>query len=356
MSRVLIVDWLGRGGIAHTTGAWAHTLVAGGHDVVVATRPGREVDELSVAVAHAPPSRGGRIRAHAALARSVARLIADWRPDLVVVQNFVLPPLERPVPIAAARAKARLVYVIHDHRLHSPLAGTRAGLRSALRIADEVWTHTNFVSRGVTGYAGRPTRVVPHPVPPALVPVPPAPRSPTDSAVRTAVHFGILKRGYKGTDVVLALAQAGVDGWRFHLLGVGAPPSAPGIQSSPGFVDAADLVAAVAAADATLLPYRLASQSGAVVLGQVLGAVPVVSAVGGIPEQIDDGVDGLLIRPEADVSAWREALRRLASDPVATASMAEAGARRVWAAHHAFEAAVAALAGSTADRSHRFSG
>jgi glycosyltransferase involved in cell wall biosynthesis len=345
MSRVLLVDWLGRGGIAHTTGAWADTLTAAGAEVVVATRPGRELDEVAARVVPGPSSRGGRLGAHAALARAAARLIADWRPDLVVVQNFVVAPLERPVQVAATRAGARLVHVIHDHRLHSPLAGTRAGLRFALRAADEVWAHTQFVARAVAAYAGRPTRVVPLPVPPALVRAPLAPRSPASTPVRRAVHFGILKRGYKGTDRVLALAKAGVPGWRFHILGVGAPAGAPGLEASPGFVDAADLVAAVSAADATLLPYRLASQSGAVTLAQALGAVPVASAVGGIPEQIHDGVDGLLLPHGADLAAWRAALDRLARDPEATAAMARAGAGRVWEGHHAFQAAVRVLAG-----------
>jgi glycosyltransferase involved in cell wall biosynthesis len=348
VSRVLIVDWLGRGGIAHTTGAWAEALIAGQHDVIVATRPGRELDEFSAPELPVPVSGGGRFAAHAALARSAVRLIADWRPDVVVVQNFVLPPLERRVPVAAAQAGARLVYVIHDHRLHSPLAGTRAGLRSALRAADEIWTHSAFVARGVTTYAGRTARVVPHPVPPALVRHPLPPRSANTSAVRTAVHFGILKRGYKGTDRVLALAEAGVPGWQFRLLGVGAPPRASGVHSTPGFVPAADLVAEVAAADATLLPYRLASQSGAVVLAQALGAVPVASAVGGLPEQIENGIDGLLVPPGAPVAAWQEVLRRLAFDPAATAAMAQSGARRVWEGHHAFATAVATLAASTA--------
>ena len=210
-------------------------------------------------------------------------------------------------------------------------------------MADEVWAHTGFVSRAVTAYAGRPTRVVPLPVPPALVPAPVLPRSPNQSNVRTAVHFGVLKRGYKGTDRVIALAQAGVPGWRFRMLGVGAPPSAPGIESSPGFAAAADLVAAVSAADVTLLPYRLASQSGAVVLAQALGALPLASAVGGIPEQIDDGVDGLLIPASAEIAAWQQALHRVASDPDATAAMAQAGAKRAWRGHEAFVAAVADL-------------
>ena len=343
MSRILIVDWLGRGGIAHTTGAWVETLANAGHDIRLATRPGRELE-------HFPQfpfeinRRAGRFAVHAALGRAAARAIVDWRPDIVVIQNFVIPPLERPVWRAAVRAGSQLVYVVHDHRLHSPLAGTRAGLRGALQAADEVWTHSQFVGRGVQNYSGRSTRVVPLPVPPALVRAPVELRSTVDGAARKAVHFGVLKRGYKGTAQVVDLARAGVPGWRFQLLGVGAPASEPGIETIPRFLQASELVAAVSAADAVLLPYRKATQSASVVLAQALGVIPVASAVGGIPEQIRDGVDGVLMPVEADLSEWRQALADLSRDPEAIAAIGKAAAERVWEGHRAFRDGVTKLA------------
>jgi len=162
--------------------------------------------------------------------------------------------------------------------------------------------------------------------------------------MRTAVHFGILKRGYKGTDRVLELARLGVPGWKFHVLGVGAPLTAPGIESSSGFAEAADLVAAVERSDATVLPYRRASQSAAVTLSQVLGSVPIATSVGGIPEQITDGVDGLLIPPGSGLEPWSAALSRLSRDRDWAVAMAEAGAARVWRAHQVFVDAVNDLA------------
>jgi glycosyltransferase involved in cell wall biosynthesis len=42
--------------------------------------------------------------------------------------------------------------------------------------------------------------------------------------------------------------------------------------------------------------------------------IPVVgSRIGGIPDYVGDGVNGLLLPPN-DASAWREAIRRLAGD------------------------------------------
>src|SRR6185295_7899467 len=130
-----------------------------------------------------------------------------------------------------------------------------------------------------------------------------------------AVHFGILRRRYKGTDLVTQLAGT-VEGWTMRALGVGAPAERPGLVSVPRYLDADELVGLVGTSDAAVLPYRKATQSGAVVLAQVLGTVPVASAVGGIPEQITHAEDGLLVTPGADVDAWRAALAELRDDRV----------------------------------------
>jgi colanic acid/amylovoran biosynthesis glycosyltransferase len=61
---------------------------------------------------------------------------------------------------------------------------------------------------------------------------------------------------------------------------------------------------------------------------------PVVSTnAGGVPELIDDGVDGLLVPPSDDV-ALAEAIRRIADDPSLAARLANAGRGKIATSFH----------------------
>ena len=54
-----------------------------------------------------------------------------------------------------------------------------------------------------------------------------------------------------------------------------------------------------AAADASLLPYRSASQSGVAQLSFAYGRPVIATRVGGLPAAVDDGVNGILCEPDA---------------------------------------------------------
>jgi glycosyltransferase involved in cell wall biosynthesis len=336
---VVLVDWLGRGGIAQTTAAWAYELERRGYPVLVVTRAGRDLAGEAGRVVTA--GGRGRLRSHRALAEAAAAAVLDERPSCVVVQNYVVPPLEAPLDAAVAAVGARLVAVVHDDRLHTWRAGTAVGLARRLRRADVVVTHTEAVAQRVTARSGRADiRVVPHPLPVGLLAAA-GTRTPARPAGRWAAHFGVLRRRYKGTAVVESLAGT-TPGWTFLALGVGAPQPQPGLVTRPGYQQPGALVDAVAATDATVLPYTRATQSGAVVLAQALGSVPVVSAVGGIPEQVTDGQDGVLLPPGAPVGAWRAALRDLEDDD-RRRTLAAAGTARLRDQHQRFATAVAEL-------------
>lgn len=344
MSGIVLVDWLGRGGIAQATACWAAELRRAGGDVEVVTRGGRELAALLPGVTGAGEGRP-QLAAHRAVAEAAVDAIRAARPDVVVVQNYVLPVLEQPVYRAAQDVGARLVVVIHDHRLHTVLAGNRFGLRRNLKRADMVAAHSRFVADGVSRLTSRPVHVLPLPLHLVMF-TPEAGERPTrETSERTAVHFGILKRRYKGTALVTQLAGEGLPGWRFTLVGAGAPASLPGATSVPRFVEASELMALVGGADVALLPYSMATQSGAVALSQALGTVPVASAVGGIPEQIVDGETGRLVPAGAGPEEWREVLRELAADPAGLATMGKRARAHAWEAHDRFRDEVLWLTG-----------
>ncbi|MGH9277648.1 MAG: glycosyltransferase, partial [Acidimicrobiales bacterium] len=271
---VLLVDWLGRGGVAQYSDAWVHELREAGHDVAVVTRPGRELAPTEpVAVAR----RGGKLAAHRHVVDAATHAIDALHPSTVVVQNFLIPAMEWKVHRAARRAGARTVFVVHDHRLHSRRAGVHFGLDRCVRAADVVVAHSHFVGDAAGAKAGRTDiTVVPLGIPVGLLELPRPGSPPTiPGDGQLAVHFGALQRSYKGTATVVDLAGAGVAGWRFAIVGNGAPERVPGAQVIRGFVDGGTLVSAVASSQATLLPYSYATQSGAVALAQSLGSVVV---------------------------------------------------------------------------------
>jgi glycosyltransferase involved in cell wall biosynthesis len=74
-----------------------------------------------------------------------------------------------------------------------------------------------------------------------------------------------------------------------------------------------DVPAVTAALDVAVLPSYREAQGLSVLEAMALSRPVVASAVGGIPEMIDDGISGLLVRPH-DVSGLADAITRLLVD------------------------------------------
>jgi glycosyltransferase involved in cell wall biosynthesis len=342
---VLIVDWLGRGGIAQTSEAWIHELDAYGHEVHVVTRADRELGEICRSWSLNTVEAGDRraVAAHRAVVRAGTVAVRELRPSCVVIQNYIVPMLEEPLHRAARDVGARVVVVGHDHRPHSAWSGNRVGWLGQLRRADAVVAHSRFVGEALARWARRSVDHVPHPLQVGMLARSGGAPAFTCGRELLGVHFGTLRRRYKGSDVLVQLAGE-VPGWTFGAIGAGAPTGRAGLDVVSGWVSSADLVATVAVADAAILPYRAATQSGAVVLAQGLGVVPVTTAVGGVVEQVETGVDGVLIPPRSERDVWRAALEQLRDDDHRK-QLADAGRTRVEGDHEQFRHCVAQLAG-----------
>jgi glycosyltransferase involved in cell wall biosynthesis len=314
---LVLVDWLGRGGIAQTTESWRQVASEAGLDVSVVSRTSEAI-AADVAVEKRLPGLVGALETHVRLLRRAQAVVRARPPTTVYLQNYWIPPLEKRLAISARNAGSRVVIAVHNHRPHALRAGTSRGLHSLLAAADAVVTHSDLVRDELRENLGIGSRVVSHPIQTGMLrttPVPVARVTETAAGRRIAVAFGVLARGYKGGPSLSGLAPSIDRDWLVVAAGVGASTVTGAELVVDRFLREGELRWLVEQADVALLPYRSATQSGAVVLAQMLGTPPIATAVGAIPEQISDGIDGLLVDPAASVDHWVEALRRLDLDP-----------------------------------------
>jgi D-inositol-3-phosphate glycosyltransferase len=275
---------------------------------------------------------------------------------LAVANERVLDPMN-PLTWASAARRARelaldaLVYkwwIPFFGPAYAPvLAGARRGGAAVIMIADNLVPHeqrpfdrvlTRLVTDRTDGYLvmsesveadvarllpGRPVRRVPHPVY-AQYGSAGRPRAAARERIGVAgdmlLFFGLV-RPYKGLDVLIeamprvrarrdvTLVVAGefyvpVEPVRARIAELGLGDSVRVLDRYVADEEVGDLVAA---ADAVVLPYRSATQSG-VVLVAYAGGCPVIStAVGGLPEVVEEGVTGHLV-PPGDPAALADAI------------------------------------------------
>jgi glycosyltransferase involved in cell wall biosynthesis len=103
-----------------------------------------------------------------------------------------------------------------------------------------------------------------------------------------------------------------------------------------------DVVPVLRALDVLVNASRVEPFGTSVAEAQACGRAVVATAVGGVPEHVADGVDGLLV-PSEDAGALAAALRRLVEEPDLRQRLGAAG-REMMLAHHDIERAADRLA------------
>ena len=235
-----------------------------------------------------------------------------------------------------APPRARRVVICHNVVPHEPFPGSRTLTRSVLGNADLLVTHAPHQADELAGLDLGHIRVLEafHPrfVAEDLAEAPSATavtaeRKRLGSPRLLLLFFGAV-RPYKGLDTALeALARLPreldvrllVTGrfWEgrerydaiVERLGIGDR-----VEIHDGYVSNEDAALAFTAADAVVLPYRSATQSGVAQLGYAYGKPVVATTVGGLPAAVDHGRTGLLVAP-GDPAALAVALEQLAADP-----------------------------------------
>ncbi|MDA0565970.1 glycosyltransferase family 4 protein [Streptomonospora sp. S1-112] len=334
------------GGARHTT-ELAHQLAARGHEVVIESwramyperlYPGRQTVE-------APEGEP-----FPATRRALAWNRPDswWRAgrrmgrgaDLVVL-TVLIPPQAVPYlgVLAGVGGRARTLALCHNVLPHERGPADTALMRTLLRRADAVLAHSPEQARLARGLTGPGADVRTAALPPHLPTAPgggPGSSGGGGGGASSSggggggggrrdrlLFFGIV-RPYKGVDVLLrALAAGAPPEVRLTVAGEfwgGAAEElralarelgvADRVEFREGYVPAEDIPGLFADADAVVLPYRTATATQNVWLAHEHGLPVVATRAGALPEQVTDGVDGLLCAPD-DPADLAGALARL---------------------------------------------
>jgi glycosyltransferase involved in cell wall biosynthesis/SAM-dependent methyltransferase len=317
-----------KGGIAQHTTELAHRLAAAGADVDLVSWSQQYPAALYPGVQRVPADRpelpayprttyplswrrpDGWVRVGRRLGRDYDRVV------LVVVS-----PVQAPAYAAMLRAmgsgrRARVTAICHNVLPHEPGPLDRPMTRAVLGAVDDVVVHTPAQAELARTLTSAPVATVP--LPTSLLGA--RQRRTGDDVHRRLLFFGLV-RPYKGVDVLLR-ALAAVPGVSLTVAGEvwgGAEALQRQVRElgltdrvdlRPGYVDAADVPALFATADAVVLPYRSGTATQNVELAHAAGLPVVATRVPALEPRVRDGVDGLLVRPD-DPDDLARALREL---------------------------------------------
>jgi glycosyltransferase involved in cell wall biosynthesis len=290
--------------------------------------------------------RGGKAKQLAVFAAALGRLVA-WslrgRGRIVHVHATVRGSSYRKALVVLLAKALRRRVVLHMHSGADEVAyfvwtRDKASLRflrtafGAADVAVAVSAASAEMLRQAYGLAE--VQVVPNPAPL----VAPFERQPSPGGEVRAAYLGGFANPAKGGDVLIAaleLALPRAPALRIALAGPGDPPPAAEalIEREPrvewiGWLGAEEKEALLRAAAVFVIPSRSEGLPMALLEGMAYGMAVVATAVGGIPEVVDPGVDGLLVASE-DPAALADALCQLAGEEELRERLAAGALRRV---------------------------
>lgn len=247
----------------------------------------------------------------------LAQQIARWQPDVLLFPMFH--PWNALLQTFMSALPA--VVLVHDPQPHPDLAGwfyeklENASLRRASRCVVMSETLRPFaMQRGARAVDTLPLGPLAYPVP--TIP----PRLP--QALFQFFFFGRLVP-YKGLEQLLAAYRQVRSAQPCALTLAGSGSLAPyraALQGLPDvrlinrWIPESEIGSHFASADLVVLPYTSASQSGVIPIAAALALPVIATRVGGLPEQVQDGVSGWLV-PPGDVDALAAAMRQALQNP-----------------------------------------
>lgn len=282
-----------------------------------------------------------RWRGVAAYARLLARVWSERsRFAAVNLQFSIVWPLEWLLFALSPALRRRFVFTVHNAvphgfagRRHAPTARLAALARQLLFASDAV--RADFVARYGSGFDAKAV-VLRHGTLPAAPGLPASPYR-AGRPVQALVFWGNVAP-YKGVETFARLARR-VDGlplevhgrWDASLAPLKHDLEAAGVQVHDRFLDGAALAALLARDVVFVLPYRAASQSGALYTLLHHGARFVCADTGDLGGLLRRHELEALLFPPGDDGAAVEALARLRRDDAAfTPRFAAAQAAHAW--------------------------
>jgi len=330
-----------RGGIARTTTDLVHALEARGHDMLFLTPrrqyptwlfPGasdrdpdacRRLECAEVMLDPLQPLSWPGSKRRALAHEADAWILPYWTWAWSGLWRWLLRGRRPPV-----------VAVAHNPADHGAGVLRRSAARSVLRRCDALFTHAGILEEELAAaYPGVPTASHPLP-PPELGELPrreEARRQLDIPADRKVALFLGLIRSYKGVDLLLEAISRQPEDSNWLLVVAGEPwenlgPAldrqvrALGIEDRLrlrlGWVPEAEVPLLLAAADLVALPYRSGSQSAVAPLALAAGLPVLSTRVGGLPEVVQDGINGVLVEP-GSVDELAGALEEMTAEKLA---------------------------------------
>lgn len=354
MLPIFLWYWGRRGGVARYTLELAQALHASGDAAVTVSlsRHNEMLDEFRAIGARlhlidtytSIPSFLGATLRLPTLRRNLRRQVAAAGAGTTVISTTSHP--WAPLLVSALPPSARLISVVHDAQTHpgdiNPLLGLR--LRRELARAQGVVTLSGAVRDQLLSqrHGSAPIRVIPHGTLRYGAEAP-SRAFPADRPFRF-LFFGRIQT-YKGVPMLLRAFQElrrRHPAIELRIAGAGDPGVPPGeLTDMPGvtlinrWIGEKEVRGLLADADAVVLPYLEASQSGVAATAFAMDLPCVVTPIGGLREQVRDGHDGV-VAASVNADAFASAMARLL-DPAVYARCVD-GARETAASRLSWDA------------------
>jgi glycosyltransferase involved in cell wall biosynthesis len=260
---------------------------------------------------------------------SFAKAVLQLRADLEKQPSFIHVTMVSPYDILylpfLKRKNANIAIIIHDGSTHPGEESLFLQITNRIAIwrSDVIVTLTNFVAQGFKDFykSKKSVDVVKHGIVSQLGPQISPRKYPTDRPLRLIFLGRIIH--YKGLDLLLGAAKLLKNrGFVFDLVVAGRGDLTPyrqsidelGIEIENDWISDERFNDLLFNSDVVVLPYREASQSG-IAYHALNAALPTIATpVGGLPECISHGQDGLITR-DVSLEAISDAICHLLEDP-----------------------------------------